>query len=128
MQKKLYRLSLFFVSFIFIINFLANKFYWYFAITWFDMLMHFLGGVFISIFAISLFYKKFSESSFKKFITLVLISVLLIGLAWELYEYVVEYFIRDVDLATIPDSFSDLLFDISGGLVGAAFVWNKIKS
>ena len=107
---------------IFLLNLVANKFYWYTAIFGFDKFMHTLGGMFI-VFIVSSFYsKKFAgQDSWRIFVTLVL-SAFVIGLVWEYYEYIVQYFIKGVQLANVTDSIGDLIFDSIGGAIGSIFV------
>ena len=44
------------------------------------------------------------------------------GLAWEYYEYVVQFYIKNVHLADVPDSIGDLSADMLGGILGTSFV------
>lgn len=111
---------------ILVVNTLAHVFYWYVSIWWFDMLMHTIGGVFVALVCSMVLLKhiKFLPSK-ETFITIALF-VFIIGLAWEYYEYVVQYYVKGVQLASVADSLSDLICDMIGGSVGALFViWTK---
>lgn len=105
---------------IFLLNAFASVFYIYISTPWFDMLMHALGGVFIAITTAALLAKRL-YSKHERFIVL-LLTVFIIGLGWEYYEYLVQFVIKSVDLAKIPDSVSDLICDMIGGTLGATFV------
>lgn len=105
---------------IFMLNLFANAFYIYVSIYWFDMFMHALGGVFIAVTTGALIARK-SYTHTERFILLLLV-VFIVGLGWEYYEYLVQFFIKAVDLAKIPDSISDLICDMIGGTLGAIFV------
>lgn len=128
MYKKLITVGSFFGIFIFIMNILANLFYWYTSIFWFDMFMHTLGGVFIAIVFGAIFQNKFSTFSSQNFFLFLISLVFVIGVFWEGYEYVVQYFIKNVHLTDLPDSISDLVCDVVGGSLGALFVITSKRS
>ena len=56
-RKLLIRLVLF-IFLIFLLNYLAMKFYWYSSIWYLDMPMHFLGGAWLGLAYIYLFLPK----------------------------------------------------------------------
>ncbi len=107
------------------LHFLATKLYWYNDFFWFDMLMHFIGGIFIGFIALYILY-RFKISQNKKFISTIKITILtvfVVGLFWEVYEYVVQGFTGAI-LANPIDSISDLFFDLAGGLY-AVYIFQK---
>lgn len=117
-RKTLFKRLAHLIFLIFILNFLANKFYWYVSIWYFDMIMHFLGGLWLGLFFIYiLFLEKFNI----KRILGVIALVFLIGVCWEIFEL---YFINH--LAQNPfnliDTTSDIFFDLAGGLVAILFI------
>lgn len=101
-------------------NALANKLYLYVSIPWFDMVMHGLGGVFIAVTVGALLINNSYRP--REQLVMILLAVFIIGLGWEYYEYLVQFFVKAVDLAKIPDSISDLICDMIGGTLGATFV------
>lgn len=123
-RKKLFKRLAYLIFFIFLANFLANKFHWYFSIWYFDMVMHFLGGFWLSLVFIWLFsYKKVSfEVNFQS-IFKILLGVLIIGIFWEIFEF---YFINYIaeNPFKILDTTSDLFFDLLGG-ISAIFYFSK---
>ncbi len=122
MKKNLAKKALFLVIFIFFLNKIADFFYWYSSIFWFDMFMHFLGGVFLAFLIGSLFSHVYQKRNTVHTVVLILVWVFVIGVGWELFEFSVQGIIKITGLADIPDSFSDLFFDLLGGLVGSFFV------
>ena len=96
--------------FIFVLNVLANIFYWYYTLPWFDLSMHFLGGVFIAGLALYLIKKPLNF-----FVTLLI--VIMVGLGWEIFEAGADKFLG-TNMQNITDSLSDLLADIIGGAAG----------
>ena len=111
---------------VFILNSLAMKFFWYYTVWWFDMPMHFLGGVFISLLAMFLLNKKLFKFNYR-FIFYTFLSVLLVGVLWEIFEYALEIFVSHQP-QIILDTFSDIFFDMAGGLFGIIYFvgYNKI--
>ena len=110
-RKLLVRLATL-VFFIFIVNYIAKEFYWYSSIWWFDMLMHFLGGLWLGLVFIWLFFGK--EINSKLFLKIIL-GVFLIGFFWEIFEIIVNNFTIK-DSFNILDTISDLCFDVAGGI------------
>ncbi len=120
-RKKLFnRLSLL-IIFIFIVNFLAVKFYWYSSIWWLDILTHFLGGFWLSL-SVSWF---FSGKSTQLSIIKTLIIVLIIGLLWEVFEIVVNETISKNNF-DLSDTLADLFFDLSGGVVALFYMSKRL--
>lgn len=107
---------------------MANSFYWYSAIWWFDIPMHILGGVFLASCVGALFFNKLRFLSNYEIIVTLLLFVLIIGIGWEAFEYVVQAFIKESSqIVNLSDSIKDILMDIIGGTVAAFFVLQSIK-
>lgn len=122
MYKKLVALAAFTGITLMIINAMAVLFYWYVSLWWFDMLMHTIGGMLVTFVGAAFLWKRLKNlPSLELFITLALF-VFIIGLAWEYYEYIVQFYIKSVHLADVADSISDLICDMVGGSIAALFV------
>ncbi len=124
-QKKLFYEAAWLVFSIFMLNSLASYFYWYASIWWFDMPMHFLGGLWIGLLSLSVlgtskFFPKLKKATFFKICLSTILLVLLIGLFWEIFEYSVQGFLGLV-LANPLDSLSDVMFDLAGGLSACVY-------
>ena len=100
---------------------LENDLYWKFQ--WFDLMTHFLGGIWAALF----FY--WVDSAFGRASNLLLVvgSALLLGMAWEVFELA-------AGISNAPnyvsDTLIDLLMDILGVLSAAAvvkfvFMWRR---
>ena len=115
------------VFFVFILNFIAGKLNWYISIWYFDMPMHFLGGVFLGFLA---FYcaKYFNfdifNSTFKKQLLYIFFFTLVVGIGWEIYEIMINNLIAQNPFNTL-DTISDLCFDVSGGMMATFFFLKK---
>jgi hypothetical protein len=126
-NKKLLLYACFLVFFIWLINTLANAFYWYSAMWWFDIPMHIMGGMFLALSAGALFFKKLLPLSLKERLVVVLLFVLVMGIGWEIFEYLVQALIKGIQLANIPDSIKDIFMDLFGGTLASFFVLRRLK-
>jgi hypothetical protein len=115
--KLLRRLALSVIS-LAVINEFAVFLHWYSLVWWFDMPMHFLGGLSVCYFSAMVWLPFRAKLSDGRFLFDVVITTILIGVMWEgleLYLYI-QYgnppFI-------MLDSFSDVFFDIAGALLAA---------
>ena len=134
-KKKLFLNISLLILFIFAVNALAVfLFSWYWTIWWFDMLMHFLGGLWVSLFALWMYFFVFTNkiSSLSTFlkkhvgvVSFALLSVLIIGFSWELFEVGVDNAIEFSNVRSLLDSASDLAWDAAGGMLGALYFLRK---
>jgi len=108
---------------------LENDFYFFYW--WFDLMMHFLGGIGIAAgFLWLYFFSGILENppTDKKIIFLILLVVfLIISISWEVFEFFTEKTFRQ------PNFVSDTISDVIIGLIGiyAAFKYfffNFLKS
>lgn len=123
--------TLFTIGCIVCLNTLASFFYWYSTIWWFDIFMHFFGGFFVVLFAVWL-YDSYISSFFKSkstiaIILIVLCTVFLIGLGWEVYEIAVDFYTHAFGYVYL-DGISDLFNDMAGGCIGCWYLLKKYNS
>jgi magnesium-transporting ATPase (P-type) len=110
----------------------AEYYYLYWRLGWFDILTHFLGGLWLGIASIWLLYfsgyvRKPQIPGNGAFLTS-LFAGLLIGIVWELYEYVVwQWSGLGIPINYIPDTTLDLLMDFIGSGAGFFVVKNVLK-
>lgn len=131
MQSRPFPLILvFLVVAIAIVNALAEQYSWYWTMRWFDMPMHFAGGVWLAGVGIWLrfFSGKFSEitKSFSSLVTWGVGTAFSVGFVWEVYEGFVALATKG-HLNAMSDTFGDLSFDILGGFVISTVVWLRIR-
>lgn len=127
MHKKLLAFGAFLGFVLWSVNMLANAFYWYSAMWWFDIPMHILGGFFLAFIVGGFFFNKFKQLHKGEIWIVLLLAVVVLGFGWELFEYLVQYFIKGVDLANIPDSIKDMLMDFIGAVLGIPFVLRALS-
>lgn len=121
-RRKLFYRTASLLLFIFFVNSAALYFHWYSSIWWFDMLMHFLGGLWLALMALWFFAPTFPNT-----VNIVKItsSVLFIAFFWEIFEIFVNDRIAK-DFFDYQDMFSDLCFGLSGGLLGMLYFFFRI--
>ena len=126
MKKQLLIFNIGLVFLIAVLNKIALNFFLYWRFWWFDILMHFLGGLWVGIIILWLYYysgyiKRPIES--KKYVFwLSVISVIIVGLGWEIFEFIIEV---DFSNNYVGDTLLDLIMDTIGAVV--AF-WVIIKA
>jgi hypothetical protein len=121
-RKKLFKNLAFLIFLIFFADFIAHKLYWYSSVWYFDMLMHFFGGLWLGLFLIWFFYADFSPT-LRKFLKII-IGVLLIGILWEVFEILVNQVAAQNSLNFL-DIVSDLFFDLAGGIFALFYFIKK---
>lgn len=117
---------------IFILNFLAIFFFsWYWTIWWFDLAMHFFGGLFVGLMVLWLFHSKFSiffkNGMLGKIFIFVFLSVLAVALSWEIFEFGMFKIFPAIDINATLDTVSDILLGLAGGLTGVIYFARKIN-
>jgi type IV secretory pathway TrbL component len=127
-NKNLLKYACALVVFIWIINTLANKFYWYSAMWYFDIPMHIMGGIFLGLLFGAIFFKKLLILDTRDSLVIILLSVLIVGLGWEFFEYTVQAFLKgSLQIANLPDSIKDMAMDMLGGSLASIFVLKAVK-
>lgn len=115
---------------VFILNALANLFFWYESFFWFDMMMHFLGGVAGGLFLVWAFNKTYliwrEEKNLLKIVLLNSLLFLIVAVLWEIMEFSLQdIFNIGHALATLPDSISDVLCGLIGNFVALVYFFVK---
>ncbi|MFA6446305.1 MAG: hypothetical protein WCW14_03610 [Candidatus Paceibacterota bacterium] len=106
-----------------VLHFLASGYDLYFYIWWFDTLMHFLGGLWIGLLFSWIFFSSPMFNHWKlsggRTVLLVVITALIIGAGWEVFEVLARIMDPSDTIYYTFDTFKDLLLDTSGSCVGA---------
>jgi uncharacterized membrane protein YjdF len=104
----------------------AEIFHLYWIFPWFDLLTHFIGGVWIGYATVWFLYgSKYITPRLwapKKAFLYILISVLSIGILWELYEIIV-HLIEDIpfEMGYLQDTCMDIVMDTLGAVSAYVF-------
>lgn len=93
--------------------------YWYlfWRIWWYDMPMHFLGGLWVGL--CTGWLLEWFQVPRRRDITIFLAS-LAVGVAWEVFEYAVG--LTRGEIGFVFDTAHDLLNDVAGGLLAALII------
>lgn len=107
------------------LHLVALELYLYWVYSWFDIMMHFLGGLFIGLSTLWFFLQSGyvrMRQSLRNVILIAGSSIILVGVGWEIFEV----------LAGIPieenfalDTTIDLIMDAIGAFV-AGYVFTKL--
>ena len=92
--------------------------FWYWTYPWLDSVMHFFGGVVISLIA----------SAYLGISWRVIVITIVIGVLWEVYEFMIG--ISRTELRFVLDTEIDLSMDVTGALVvyGMMNLWKTFTS
>lgn len=110
------------------LHFMANIYFLYWSVWWFDILMHFLGGLFIG--ASALWLLRFEvppglRTRIPVFIT-VFAVVLTVGVLWEVFEKITgAYNAINYTLDTATDIAMDVVGMLAAYLIYKRVVWNE---
>jgi putative effector of murein hydrolase len=116
MSKKLSKdiIAIFIV--IGVLDFFANKLYLYWTTWWVDIILHFLSGAVVAM-VIILFLNRFKINLFWT----TLLSCLLIGVLWEVFELYIQSTYLSDGIAYWTDTSSDVFLDVLGGYTGIKY-------
>lgn len=127
--KKVLRTAAFSIWGLFILSFLAIHFNIYYTFPWFDMLMHFLGGM-IAALVLYVILARFDLRYYRtaaSFFIAIVVMTFLVGLFWEVAEYVVNYYLPTYAFDPI-DTTIDLVADTCGAALSAAFIFIRKRA
>lgn len=126
------------VVLIFTADRLAQSFDWYWNYWWFDMVMHFSGGVFVGLSVLYIyFHSGYVSPRHHQALFIILFALALgalIGVLWEFFEFGIDLYTQKtingitVMNQKVGDTLSDLFFDMFGAVSGSlAFLklWHK---
>lgn len=130
LRQKLFKKFALVLFFLFVVNTLANIFFWYQSLAWFDTMTHFFGGVAGGLFLLWFFFKKYSvwrrTSKHLYIVLLNSIGFLIVAVLWEVMEFSVQdLFEIGNALAERTDSISDLLFGLAGNFLSLIYYFLK---
>jgi len=108
-------------------DFIANKFYFYWTVWWFDVMMHFIGGLLacmLVVLFLNTYYKTKNLDKHKNKIIIIL-GVLIISVLWEIYELSIGS-TSFADSDYMVDTISDFLMDFIGGFFGYLYSYKVL--
>lgn len=114
-----------------VVQIFAESYHWYWLMRWLDMPMHFAGGLWVA--GVVLWWRFFSGKfalaplTIRPLFIWAVMGAVGIGVLWEVYEAGVSY-LTVGHMNDIFDTFSDLVFDILGGLTAASIVYFRTSN
>jgi len=100
------------------LHFSALQFYLYWRFWWFDILTHFLGGLWISISFLWLFFQfglvNIVKNNKNYNLAVAFLAALFVGIMWEAFEYYFGLVAFDASNYAV-DTATDISFDLVGG-------------
>jgi len=82
--------------------------------------MHFFGGFCVGMALLWIFYKDDLNFNFS-FVLKISLGVLFLGAGWEVFEIIFNNIIAGNSF-DLPDTLSDIFFDLSGGLCAILYI------
>jgi hypothetical protein len=125
MKNKLLVFSFLSVALVASVNFLANFLYLYWTYWWFDNISHFLGGFAMGLFWFYMFRRFYSfdqGARFRNVLGVVFLMVIIIGVGWEVFEYVIGGANPSAGETYWQDTIYDLIADILGAFVATLII------
>ena len=116
------------IVFIWLINAFANEVHLYFLLWWFDIPMHMLGGFWVALTSMVIYYHlgwvHRHDRSPSFVVTAMLATTLIIGIFWEVFEFSVEHLVKLNDNGVF-DTLKDLLDDMIGAVIASVIFIKK---
>lgn len=128
LKQKLFLEQFILIIIIAVLHFFALQFYLYWTFEWFDILLHFLGGLWVGLVALWFFffsgfvYKDVSLVRKTRIFLITIASVLTVGVLWEVWEVWANLVFID-EQGYFLDTALDLVMDTLGAVI--AFIYAK---
>lgn len=127
-RKKLFKLSFWLLVIIGIMDYIGVKFYLFWPSGYYDIPMHFLGGLWISLVFLWIWSKFKNLILFKEIFNKIIIIVMIVGILWEIFEIIVGATSLSDGIFYWKDTFGDLTMDFIGGFIGSFAGFRIINS
>lgn len=124
LQERTLKLLFILIWLLALVHMSAEYYHLYFFFPWFDIVTHFLGGLWVGIATVWVWYfsgyLRKAHLPDRNSIYVALLGGLVVGIVWELYQYVI-WMLTDVGipLGYIGDTILDLVMDVVGAGVGS---------
>ncbi len=128
MKEKLLNKIFVLVLAILIAHISASIFHIYWLFWWADWIMHLLGGFWLALAIVWLFYFsgyiKYKSRSDRDFFILIIFGTFIVGILWEFYEYFFSALYSPEGYW--QDTYIDIILGLFGALFGYYYLRNKI--
>ncbi len=96
-----------------VLHYIALSLFLYWQVWWFDIPMHFLGGITVALGLYTLVELRLAPSRITSSLVVVLTLALGIAVSWEVFQYVITDILK-------PNYVTDTVGDVALGLLGAS--------
>jgi len=132
LKKPLFWEMFFLFAIVGILNWFAVTYNLFWYVREFDSLLHFLGGVFLSIFFLWFYFFSglfaSSKRDLKHFLIVSILGVVLVAVCWEIYELLTgeaEFGRSEYSFDTVLDFIMDLLGALAACFYGYMKEWHE---
>ena len=116
------------ILFIWLVNIFANEVHLYFLLWWFDIPMHMVGGFWVALTSMVIYYHlgwiHRHDRSASFVVAAMLGATLVVGILWEVFEFSVEHLVKLNDNGVF-DTLKDLLDDMIGAMIASVIFIRK---
>ena len=116
------------ILFIWAVNTFADQVHLYYLLWWFDIPMHILGGIWVALTSLVIYYHTGwihrHDRSASFVVAAMLGATLVVGILWEVFEFSVEHFVKLNDNGVF-DTLKDLLDDMIGATIASVIFIRK---
>ena len=115
------------ILFIWGVNTFADQVHLYYLLWWFDIPMHMLGGIWVALTSMVIYYHlgfHRHDRSTAFVVSTMLAATLIAGIFWEVFEFSVEHFVKLNDNGVF-DTLKDLFDDMIGATIASVIFIKK---
>jgi hypothetical protein len=128
-KQKIFIYSFIVLILVAIFNYLGTNYYFYITYDWYDIPMHILGGLWVSLFTIflyTLYYKNtLIKENRKRILSIVCIALLFMTISWEMFEIISKITLPSDGALYWIDTIKDITDGYIGGMIGYFFYIKK---
>ncbi len=127
LKNKLFKPFFYTLVIVGIVEVAGNTFHLMYSLMWFDMIMHSLGGFFVSLSALVILAQRRAHPSYDQLFFYGVATAFVFGVLWEIFElyFGITYF---YSADYWGDNGMDVVMDIFGGLVSVFYSYFKLRT
>ena len=128
MSQTLFKRAFLFLCITGALNWAGVTLYLYWSLWWYDVLMHFLGGLTVGFATLWLVRLRTGYNfSLVQCLRIVLYGGIFVGIVWEIFELYYHVTTFDDGIYFVTDTMGDLIMDTIGALVAGVWGYNILK-
>lgn len=123
-KQKIFITSFLVLVIVAIFHYIGIKYYLYWTVKWYDIPMHILGGLWVSLLSLSIYAHFYGNASIinyrRKVFKVVFLVLLFVTVSWEVFELIGKITFLN-DKGYWLDTFKDIFDGYIGGMIGYFF-------